>query len=454
MIVVGLSHRNAPISVREQIALSGDRLDAALKQMVNHPAISEALILSTCNRTEVYVSPDASKENEREAVDAILEVLANLGGREALPHLTVRHGHEATLHLFRVAASLDSLVVGEPQILGQVKEAARLATKAGTIGPSLSAELRGSLGCAKRVRRETAIARGQVSIPSVAIGLAEQIFSDLKQQNALLIGAGEMAETAAKLLTRRGASLRVVNRSADRAQRLAKAVGGHAATWDELQNGLAEADIVISSTASQTPILSKAMLKKVRRKRRGKSLFLIDIAVPRDIDPEVNGLDGIYLYDIDDLSHVVSQSLEDRAEEAKRAEDMVQEQAKDFARRCAERAVDPVIVGLRRKTKQILQSELERSRKGRLQHLSADDQQAIEALFESAANKWLHAPSSQLKKLASHSGAHHAAQLVCELFGIDPSVDLINGQSATIEIDELDDTHDPEADDQDKRHAG
>ncbi|MFP6686826.1 MAG: glutamyl-tRNA reductase [Polyangiaceae bacterium] len=464
MIVVGLSHRSAPIAVRERIALSGDALDGALETMLAHEAIDEALILSTCNRTEVYVSAATIGQSPQLTIDAVVDILASLGSQEIVPHLVTRQGHDALLHLFRVAASLDSLVVGEPQILGQVKEAARAAEAKGGLGCELSGALRASLQAAKRVRSETSIGRGQVSVPSVAVSLAEQIFTNLANHRALLIGAGEMAETAAKLLARRGAPLQVVNRSAERAERLAASAGGTPARWEDLESCLVEADIVISSTASTSPVITRSMLEKIRKARRGRSLFLIDIALPRDVAPDANELDGIYLYDIDDLSHVVAQSLEDRAEEAKQAEYLVAEQAQQFADRGARRSIEPIIAGIHERAREIFTRELDRSCRSRLKHLGESERDALEAMLESATNKLLHAPSARLRELAKDAQGQDAAQLLSDLFELDADAAHTTPDRRPLQAEELDDTHDSDGDDEDKvdgenedqdqRHAG
>ena len=280
MIVVGLSHRTAPLDVRERLALSGDMLLDVLGRLHRSEGITETLVLSTCNRVEVYA---VAASDEGDASRCIVSVLGAVGGSSVVPHLRSLRGNDALRHLFRVAASLDSLVVGEPQILGQLKEAIRTAQLAGTLGSSLNAALRHALQVAKRVRTETAIGQGQVSVPTVAVDLARHIFGELRGQQCLLVGAGEMAETAATSTARCGAHVTVCNRSSDRGRALADSVGGAAAPWDSLAEQLTRTDIVITSTSSPGHVISYKLLRSLRRKRRGRSLFLIDIAVPRDI---------------------------------------------------------------------------------------------------------------------------------------------------------------------------
>ena len=420
MLIVGLSHHTAPIAIRERLAVSGEAHERALDKLRALDAIGEVVMLSTCNRVEVYAAaaPDVSVDH---ATDAITSVLAELGGRDILPHLRATDGHAAVKHLFRVASSLDSLVVGEPQILGQLKDAVHLAEQRSTLGPRLAPVLRHAMQVAKRVRTETEIGSGQVSVPSVAVDLAHRIFESFEGHVALLVGAGEMAEAAAKLLARHGAKLLVVNRSLERGAELAARVGGEPRGWDSLATSLAEADIVVSSTASTMPVITKDLVKAACKRRRGRSLFLIDIAVPRDVASDVNELENVYLYDIDDLSRAVSQTLAVRAVEAERAEAIVMDETQLFAVRRSQEAVTPVVVALRERVQEVLASELERSLKGRLKHLTAADREGLEAMTQAAVNKLLHAPTAQLKALAMQQRSDEAAALVTTLFGLQPT---------------------------------
>ena len=413
LVVVGLSHRNAPIEVRERLAVPAEQLPRTLRQLSRIAGVQEVLLLSTCNRVEIYAVADGPG-----AVDSIAGQLGGIGGKDVLPHLVKATEQEAVRHLFRVASSLDSLVVGEPQILGQLKDAIAEASKQQTLGPKLDAAMRCALHLAKRVRSETKIGAGQVSVPSVAVDLAEHIFADLAGRQALLVGAGEMAETAARQLARHGADLVVVNRSAERAKYLAGATGGEPALWEDLTQGLIRADIVLASTSSPEPIITVELLKRVRHRRRGRTLFLIDIAVPRNVEAAVNDLDNVYLYDIDDLSLVVAQSLQGRAAEAQRAEDLVAAETESFMRRSAERALAPVIVGLRERTSEILTAELERTVRGRLKHLSPKDLKSLHIMINAAVNKLLHQPITRLKGAADTPHGQRFAEAVCELFDL------------------------------------
>lgn len=422
MVVVGLSHRTTPIAVRERLALAGDRLHEAVSRIQATDPVGETMVLSTCNRVEIYAVRSTADTDNEELSRLIRDALSDIGGAEVVQHLHTAMDRQAVRHLFRVAASLDSLVVGEPHILGQFKEAVRVAEQEHALGPTLHAAVRCALHVAKRVRTETGIGTGHASVPTVAVTLAKQIFDDLAKRRALLVGAGEMAETAARLLARDGAKLAVVNRSAERAERLAKQVGGRPRPWSELEAALVQADIVITSTASERHVITREQLRAVRRARRGRSLFLIDIAVPRDVDPSVHDLDNVYLYDIDDLNQVVSQTLGDRAAEAERAEAIVKAEAVQFEVRHAQRAMDPVIVGLRSRTRELLDAELGRSLKGKLKHLSDGDRAALEVMLDAAVNRLLHEPTTRLKALANRPVGQVYAQTLSRLFALDEDI--------------------------------
>jgi glutamyl-tRNA reductase len=437
MLVVGLSHHTAPIAVRERLAVSGDAQRDLVHRLAGLEGVAEVVLVSTCNRVEIIAAPAPDANHDR-ATAALTTVLAELGGRDVIPHLRTTTELAAVRHLFRVASSLDSLVVGEPQILGQLKDAIRLAQDARTVGPRLAPVLRHAMHVAKRVRTETEIGSGQVSVPSVAIDLAHRIFESFEGHVALLVGAGEMAEAAAKLLARHGARLIVVNRSPERGAELAASVGGTPRRWDELTDALTEADIVVTSTASPRPVITKDLVRNACKRRRGRSLFLIDIAVPRDVAPEVNELDNVYLYDIDDLSRAVAQSLAVRAAEAERAEAIVAEETRTFLTRRSQDAVKPVVVALRDRVRGVLAAELDRSLKGRLKHLTAADRESLEAMTDAAVNKLLHGPTTQLKALAMQQRSDEAVGLLTELFALEEA--MKSAENATIELPDDDDT--------------
>jgi len=430
IVVVGISHKTAPIEVRERLAVGRDALPELLRHLVTESPVGEAVVLSTCNRVEIYAAARGRNSNEAEleaVAKAATGLLLDKGGDAVRSHLIEARGRAAVLHLFRVAASLDSLVVGEPQILGQLKDAIEMARSERTLGTTLGNVMHRAVRVGKRVRTETSIGAGQVSVSSVAVDLARDIFGELEGHTTLLVGAGEMAEAAAKLLVRAGARLSVVNRSRERAEKLAREVGGEARAWSELESAIVEADIVISSTASPGYVITPDMLKRARKARRGRSLFLIDIAVPRDVDPAVNKLDNVYLYDVDDLSQIVAESLEGRASEAEKAEAIAHEEAKGFEAWTLEQAMTPTIVGLRARTKAVLNAELERSLAGKLRHLGEAEREALAMMVEAATNKLLHGPVTRLKSMASDPRAGDYVDALRELFDL-PEVD---GQRST-----------------------
>jgi glutamyl-tRNA reductase len=422
IVKVGLSHRTAPLGIREQLAMAKDDLPPLFDRLLKGAPIGEVAVLSTCNRVEVYAALPRSVVAEPgrldEASRAIAAQLIHEGGPDVAPHLTRMHGPEALRHLFRVASSLDSLVVGEPQILGQLKDAIQMANDRRSLGPSLGKAMHRALHVGKRVRTETNIGAGQVSISSVAVDLAGQIFGDLRGRVALLVGAGEMAEAAAKLLVKLGAKLIVVNRSRERADRLAAEVGGEPRDWGALNWCLIEADIVVSSTASPTYVITLDALKTARKARRGRNLFFIDIAVPRDVDPAVNSLDGVYLYDIDALQEVVSESLAGRAAEAARAEAIVESEVAAFETWRTELAMNPIVVGLRARTRALLVAELERSLSGKLKHLGAAEREALNVMLDAATNKLCHRPTTRLRTLASDPRGQDYVEMMTDLFDI------------------------------------
>lgn len=427
IVVVGLSHRSAPVEVRERLAIPRDDVAAALARIAARPGVGEAMCLSTCNRVEIVVTPRDKTPLDDVAMTvttALDELACEAGGASVRAHLYRHTGSDAVRHLFRVAASLDSIVVGEPQILGQVKDAFELAQAAGTIGPTLSRAVTRALHAAKRVRTETTIGEGLVSVSSVAVDLAAQIFGALGGRKALLVGAGEMAEAAAELLARGGAKILVVNRSPDRAAELAARVGGTPRPWEELQTSLVEADVVLSSTSSRGYVLTRELVARAMKARKGRTLFLIDIAVPRDIEPTASQVDNVFLYGVDDLEDIVEQSMRGRRTEAAKAESMIADEARSLDSWAEARGVTPTIVGLRQKTKAILAGEVERSLTGKLKHLGEGDRAALDAMVEAMVNKLLHLPTARLRKAAGDPRGEQLAQVVRELFEL-PDVAVI-----------------------------
>ena len=424
IVVVGLSHRTAPIAVREKLVLNADGLPEFLRQLVLHPEVGEALLVSTCNRVELVAAGrtgfDADLNKVAEACVAALA--AHAPG--IAPHLYAHVGGAAVRHLFRVAASLDSMVLGEPQILGQVKDAYEVARHAGTVGSVLHRTLPRAIRAAKRVRTETQIGSGQVSVPSVAVDLTRQIFGDLTGHRALLVGSGEMAEAVARLLKAGGASIVVVGRTLSKAQELASAVGGTARPWEELQQSLVEADVVVTSTSAPHYVIEYDMVSAARRARRGRNQFFIDLAVPRDVDPRIDQLDGEFLYNIDDLSKVVSESLSTRSREAASAEAIVGREAEGYDRWADAEQATPTIVALRARLSAALEEELSRSLRGRLKHLPAEDRQALLKMLEAAVNRLLHQPTIRLRQAALERSSdtlslEQLSAAISELFSFD-----------------------------------
>ncbi len=398
--VVGLSHKSAPIAVRELFALPKERVPEFLLDLVGRPEVGEALIVSTCNRVEIVAAARAGSDLSRVAA-ACHGALVSLSPKAPSDGVYAYSGADAVRHLFGVAASLDSLVLGEPQILGQVKEAYETARRAGTVGAILHRALSRASHAAKLVRSQTAVGSGQVSVPTVAADLARRIFGDLKGHSVLLIGAGEMAETVARLLAASGARLVVTGRSLDKVQALATSVGGHARPFSELGAALAEADVIISSTSAPHFVIEQKPVAQARRARRGKSQFYIDLAVPRDVDPVIEELDGVFLYNIDDFSRIVSESLASRWREAERAQAIIDSEAKGFDRWADGEQATPTIVALRARIRGALRTELDRSLGGRLRHLAAADRAALETMLEASVNRLLHLPTTRLRQAAS-----------------------------------------------------
>jgi len=415
LIVVGLSHRTAPLPVRERLAVSGDRLPDELRSVERPAPTDEGLLISTCNRVELYTATS----DARAAVAAARLYFASRGEADVDDYLYAFRGGDAVRHAFRVTASLDSMVVGEPQILGQVKQAYAAAETAGTLGTLLGRCFDRAFAAAKRVRSETGIAAGAVSVSSIAVDLAKKIFSRLDGRHVLLLGAGEMGEAAAKSLANQGSHLVVVNRSPKKAEALAAEYGGRARPYDQLTAELVRADVVITSTSSPRFVITRDVLDPVVRARKGRPLFLVDIAVPRDVDPRVSNVENVFLYDVDDLQKVAGANLAARRREAEAAEGIVGEEVAQFERWRRSLSLAPTIAGLRGRFHAVVRSELERTLP-RLPELDGKQHKALEAMTDAIVKKLLHHPVMELKQRADEpEGARlvDAAQL---LFGLAP----------------------------------
>jgi len=407
IVVVGLSHRSAPVDVRERFAAGVDALPSVLARLASRSELLEVMFLATCNRVEVAALASDDPASVDAALRSIREELARHGGlaheAELARYLYDKRGEEAVQHIFRVAASLDSMVLGEPQVLGQVKEAYDAAVAAGVLKGILARCVRRAFSAAKRVRSETAIGAGSVSISSVAVDLARRIFGELDDHAVLLLGAGEMAEAAARALGKGARSLRIANRSFDRAAALAGAMGASAVRWDVLDSELVQADVVVASTASTSAVVTCEMVKRAMKARKGRTLFFVDIAVPRNIEPAVHGIDNVYVFNIDDLEQEVARGLKARHAELTAAEKIVGEEVAQFLAWTRGLEVQPTLVAMRARTRAVLFTELERSLSGRLKHLAEGDRAALMQMMESAVGKLLHTPTTKLKARATGS---------------------------------------------------
>ena len=414
IVVVGLNHETAPVGVREALAFPKERLPEALARVRQEAGLGEAVILSTCNRVEVYGRSTA------ESLDAVSGFLARFHGREPAeiaPHLYRLEGEAAVRHAFRVAASLDSMVMGEPQILGQVKEAYEAAEKAGSLGSVLNALRNRSVAAAKRARTETAIGRNAVSVSHVAVELARKIFGDLRDRAVLLVGAGKMSEVAARQMVRDGARASVLGgRTFERAEQLAAALGGRAAPFEALRGELARADIVISGTGAPGVVIQRADVEAAQAARRGRPLFLIDIAVPRDVAEDAGKVKGVFLYDLDDVKQVAEANLRERKKEAHAAEAILEQEIREFLEWRRSLDVVPLLVELRRRADEIRKAEVDKARK-RLGPLSPEQERALEAATAAIVNKLLHGPTVHLKEAAGNGQSEHVG-FIRKLFGL------------------------------------
>jgi glutamyl-tRNA reductase len=417
-LALGINHKTASVAVRERVAFSPERLVAALQQLCAHTTSREAAILSTCNRSELYLEQDGLD------VDQVLTWLAAYHGLDISELRACAYVHadeQAVRHMMRVASGLDSMVLGEPQIFGQLKSAYAVAREAGTVGPLLGRLFQATFSTAKQVRTDTAIGENPVSVAFAAVSLAKQIFSDLNRSQALLIGAGETISLVARHLHDQGIKRIVVaNRTLERASQLAEQFGAHAVLLSEIPQELVNSDIVISSTASQLPILGKGAVERALKLRKHKPIFMVDIAVPRDIEPEVGELDDIYLYSVDDLHEVISENLKSRQGAAQAAEELVLVGAQDFMSRLGELAAVDVLKAYRQQAERLRDDELSKALRLLANGAAAED--VLGQLARGLTNKLLHAPSVQLKKLSA-AGRFDALVMAQELFALEESTD-------------------------------
>src|SRR5262245_47693829 len=397
LLLVGISHRTAPVDLRERVDFHTQGVGTALSAVAQRGSSAEAIIVSTCNRAEIYAAGDEAEAVQRDLATFISE-FHGIAAVDLAPHIYHLAGLDAARHLFRVAAGLDSLVVGEPQILGQVKAAHTAATDARTTGPLLNRLFHASFAVGKRVRAETALGSGAVSVSYAAVSLARKIFGDLEGRTVAVVGAGEMGKLTALHMKSQGVQhVTIVSRTMASAARTAEAIGGaSAAPWDELDAVLSASDIVISATGAAAPILTKAHVESVMRPRRNRPLFIIDIAMPRDVEPAAGEIEQVFLYNIDDLQATVRENLARRASEVARAEAIVSEEVERFGVWLRSRGAVPTIVALRQRFESIRRAELERL-DFKLASLTPDARARVDEVTHLLVEKLLLTPTEQLK---------------------------------------------------------
>ncbi|MGC8603356.1 MAG: glutamyl-tRNA reductase [Desulfomonilaceae bacterium] len=417
-LVLGINHNTAPVFIREKVSFPGNNDGAITRFLLQCGSLVECIVLSTCNRSEIIaVTTDVGS-----AVEKLMDLVSEIHGLNSeliRPYFYIKSGPEAVGHLFRVTSSLDSMVLGEPQIVGQVKEAFRRDAAANTTGPLLNRLMHRAFFTAKRVRTETGIALSAVSIAYVAVELAKKILGKLEHRQALLIGAGEMAELTARHLSNVVKKpIKIINRTFENACSLASQFDGSAESMEKLDDSLAVADVVISSTGSCDPIIKYSEMKAVMRRRRHRPIFMIDIAIPRDIEPEVNDLDGVYLYNIDDLQSVVDENIGERRLEAQKASHIVDQEVKKFLNWTRSLEWAPTIVALKEKFEEIRTSEMSRMN-GKLSSLSDAERESIEILTKAIINKIAHGPISFMKHSIKSRKSNQHVDFVQRVFNLD-----------------------------------
>ena len=418
LTLVGLSHKTAPVDIREKLTFPANVQDSALSALTSSLAVAEAVIVSTCNRTEIYAVTADDVDGPSAIIDFICDY-HDLDRDDLARYVYMAEGEAVVRHLFRVVASLDSMVLGEAQILGQVKEAYEYSFDAGASQRIFNKLFRQSFEVGKRVRTETEIGENAVSISYAAVELAKKVFDSLEGRTILVVGAGKMSELTAKHLLSQGVKeVLVANRTYERAVELADKFEGTPIHYEELFERMADADIVISSTAATDYVITKDKVAAARKGRRRGPLFLIDIALPRDIEPAVNDIADVYLYNIDDLNGVVSANLEERMHEAERAEVIISEEMAAFEAWLDSMEVVPTVAAIRSKAEAIRQAELEKAIK-RLGGLSEKELKTVEALTGSIVNKMLHGPTNRLKQIAAEKDGYEYVEAARVLYGLD-----------------------------------
>jgi glutamyl-tRNA reductase len=419
LLTLGVSHKTAPVALRERLALPEGRAAGVLRELVEDPSIHEAVAISTCNRTELHLVAGDPVEAENVAL-AALSRQAGIPPTELFGRIYSMRGGDAVRHLFSVAAGLESMIVGEAEVQGQVKRAYELALVEGVTGPISNQLFRDALAAGKRVRTETALGRARTSVSSVAVDLARAALGDLQARRVLVLGAGENGELTARALAERGvATVFIANRRYDRAIGLAQRFGGKAVRFDDLPQELVAADIVVSSTGSPHQIVGNEELALVAEQRKGRPLLLIDIAVPRDIDPSIRNLPGMTLYDMDDLQREVARNAGVREAEASRARAIVDDEVGSFERWMAGLDLVPTIAALRARGEDIVSGVLAEN-EPRFESLSESDRTRLRAMARSIVGRLLHEPTLRLKRSSGHEPSYVYVQALRELFGLDP----------------------------------
>ena len=418
LVLVGVNHKTTPVEIREKLAFTKGKIEESVNHLFNFPDIIEHTILSTCNRVEIY----ARANSQDSAIKSIKQFICDfhqLSLVELEDHFYSYSNKEAVEHLFRVSSSLDSMILGEAQILGQVKEAYSLARDLRSTGLVLNQLFEKAFSIAKKVREETGIAERSVSISSAAVELAQKIFDDLENHTVMLVGTGEMAELAAKHLISYGVkTIYVTSRTYERAANLARTLNGSALNFEAFKNELHRADIVITSTSAPNFIIKKEIVEKAIHERKNKPIFFIDIAVPRDIEPDVNDLENVYLYDIDDLQVVVSANIKEREKEAENAMNFISQEVTKFNNWVGALDAVPTIVEIRKKAENIRKQEVEKTLK-KISHLSEDEKQLLRQMSSSMINKILHKPTIKLKQKTQSEDGHVYLKAIRHLFHLD-----------------------------------
>lgn len=419
LIVVGLSHKTAPVEIREKLAVPESRLGEALSRLCSYPGVKEGILLSTCNRVEVYSVVEEIEPGYGRIQEFLADTHLSLSSEQLTPHLYWHTGDRAIAHLFRVAASLDSMIVGESQILGQLKDAFEVALAHKTTGVIMNKVVKKAISVAKRVRTETKISEMAVSVSYAAVELAKKIFSNLEEKTVLLVGAGEMAKLAARHLIAQGVRhVRITTRTPQHAIDLAAKFGGTPVPFDQFKDEMASADIVLVSTGAAHYLIGADDVHRAVKERMNRPMFLIDISVPRNIDPAVRHVDNAFLFDIDDLTHRVEQNRAERLQEAEKAERMVVEEVGMLREWMKSLEVTPTIVALRSRVDEIKRAEVEKAL-GRLAHLSPQDRELVEGMASSIVNKLIHSTMVTLKSEVNSSSGAAFVEAARRFFNLD-----------------------------------